>query len=95
MPLRKGRVCLALVRMTVHGGQTVDSALGHVGGQKRSGGVTEELEKEGWGHMMFLSHVYFGIGIGFPGGAKMAPRSPERTHKCGESWQEPFSDSYV
>lgn len=78
------------MRMTAHGGQTDDSALGHVSGQKCSGGVTEELEKEGWGHMMFLPHVYFGISIGLPGGAKTALRSLEGTRRCGESWQEPL-----
>lgn len=77
MPLGRNRFCLALVRITGHRRQTVGSALGQVGGQKHSGGATEELEREGWGPVMFLPHVYFGVSIAFPGGAKTTPRSPE------------------
>lgn len=38
--------------------------------------------------MMFLPQVYFGISIGLPGAAKMAPRSPRRMHRYGKSRQE-------
>lgn len=72
------------MRMTGHRGQTVGTALGQVCGQKHSGGATEELEREGWGPVIFLPCVYFGISVGLPGGAKMAPRSPERMPRRGE-----------